>query len=91
LAPQRGWPVASADLASHAGFEAYVQDHVNVVNTKVARFESIKKFVILANDFTQETGELTPTQKVKRKVVLERYAREIEGLYAAEAAESAAG
>ena len=44
--------------------------------------ESIRKFVILPVDFTVETGELTPTLKLKRNVVAEKFADAIEGLYA---------
>jgi long-chain acyl-CoA synthetase len=91
LAPQRGWPTSVAEVARHAAFDAYVREQIEAVNAKVARYESIRKFVILASDFTQESGELTPTQKVKRKVVLERYAREVESMYVEGAAESAAG
>ena len=50
-------------------------------NTHLASFESIKNFAILPNDFTIESGELTPSLKVKRKIVEERYASVLEGLY----------
>jgi len=42
----------------------------------------VKKFVILPRDLSQESGELTPTMKVKRNVVADKYAQVIEGLYA---------
>ena len=60
---------------------AHVQAAVEAVNGPLARYESIKKFVLLPTDFTLEGGELTPTQKVKRKVVSDKYAREIESMY----------
>jgi long-chain acyl-CoA synthetase len=44
-------------------------------------YAKVKKFTILPVDFTQEGGELTPTMKVKRKVVSEKYQKEIEALY----------
>jgi len=47
-----------------------------------SRFEQIKRFVILPRDFSAEEGEMTPTLKLKRRVVTEHFAREIEELYA---------
>jgi long-chain acyl-CoA synthetase len=62
--------------------QAEVQKTVDEVNAKVGRVEQIKKFKILPQDLSQETGELTPTMKVKRNVVNEKFAGEIEKLYA---------
>ncbi len=59
-----------------------LQRVVDEVNASVARVEQVKRFAILARPFAIETGELTPTLKIKRSVVAERYAREIEALYA---------
>jgi long-chain acyl-CoA synthetase len=52
------------------------------VNKHLASYESIKYFRILDRDFSQETGELTPSLKVKRKVVTERYRDLIDQMYA---------
>jgi long-chain acyl-CoA synthetase len=60
---------------------ALVQEAVDSVNSKVARVEEVKKFTILPHDLTQETGELTPTLKVKRNVVYDKYAQELDALY----------
>jgi long-chain acyl-CoA synthetase len=62
---------------------AEVQRAVDEVNSKVGRVEQIKKFKILPQDLSQETGELTPTMKVKRNVVNEKFADEVEKLYSA--------
>ena len=51
------------------------------MNAKYAQVEQIKRFAILDHDFSQETGELTPTLKLKRNVVYDTYADEIEDLY----------
>jgi long-chain acyl-CoA synthetase len=51
------------------------------VNSTLARYEQIKKFTVLPRDLTVEGGELTPTLKVKRRVVAERFAVQIEGMY----------
>jgi long-chain acyl-CoA synthetase len=59
-----------------------IGDHIDRVNEKLARVEQVKKFAILPHDLSQEQGELTPTLKVKRNVVVERYADEIDALYA---------
>jgi long-chain acyl-CoA synthetase len=52
------------------------------VNSKLAQYETIKKFALLDHDFTFDGGQLTYTLKLKRRVVAERYAQIIEGLYA---------
>jgi long-chain acyl-CoA synthetase len=59
-----------------------VQELVGEVNRDRARVEQIKRFTILPRDFSQEEGELTPTLKLRRKVVQEHFADEIERLYA---------
>ena len=57
------------------------------VNAQFARVEGVKKFCVLRRNFTIEDGELTPTLKVKRKVVYEHFAPEIEAMYADDDAE----
>jgi long-chain acyl-CoA synthetase len=58
-----------------------LQRGVDAVNAHLAQYETIKRFVVLPGDFSVEGGELTPTQKVKRKAVSEKYAAEITALY----------
>jgi long-chain acyl-CoA synthetase len=62
--------------------EALVQEIVDEVNRDRVRVEQIKRFAILPRDFSQEEGELTPTLKLRRKIVQEHFASEIEQLYA---------
>ncbi len=57
---------------------------VDAANAELARYEQVKRFRLLDGEFTQEEGLLTPTLKVKRKAVEERYAHAIEELYAEE-------
>ncbi|UQA60351.1 AMP-dependent synthetase/ligase [Polyangium aurulentum] len=68
-------------LKRHPAVLAAVQKAVDEVNASLARVETVKKFHILERPFTIEAGELTPTLKLKRRVVYDRYAREIEGMY----------
>jgi long-chain acyl-CoA synthetase len=67
--------------ASGRDAQELVQDVVDDVNRDRVRVEQIKRFLILPRDFTQEDGELTPTLKLRRKIVHEHFADEIEQLY----------
>lgn len=58
-----------------------IEADVKKMNLKLAPVEQIKKFKLLDHDFSVESGELTPTMKVKRKIVNERYQSEIDGMY----------
>jgi long-chain acyl-CoA synthetase len=69
-------------LASNAGVKAEIEAHVDEINEKFARVEQVKKIAILPHDLSQEGGELTPTLKVKRAVVADKYDGEVEKLYA---------
>jgi len=62
-------------------FKAYLQRQVDAVNTSLPRPWTIKKFVILPEELSIEKGELTPTMKLKRRIIKANYAREIEGMY----------
>ena len=68
--------------------EAAVQSAVDEVNRDLSRYEQIKRFTILPRDFTLEAGEVTPTLKLKRRVCLDHFSREIEALYATEGSPS---
>jgi len=69
------------DLATNPALRAEIQDAVNTVNATVSQAEGIRKFYILDRDLTEEENELTPTMKVKRNVVAQRYADAISHLY----------
>ena len=71
-----------AALASNEDVRAELQGHLDRVNQKFARVEQVKKFEILPADLSQEGGELTPTMKVKRNVVADKYDDRVEALYA---------
>jgi long-subunit acyl-CoA synthetase (AMP-forming) len=68
--------------AADPEFIAHVGRGIERVNSELANYETIKKFKVLPAQFTIESGELTPTLKLKRKVVAQRYAREIDDLFA---------
>jgi long-chain acyl-CoA synthetase len=80
-AKENGLPENVADLVQHHQVRELIQADLDRVNQKYARVEQIKKFAILDHDLTQESGELTPTLKLKRNVVNERYAEVFEELY----------
>ena len=82
LAPKMGWPSDPEVLAKDAAFLKHVQAGVDAANEELARYENIRKFVVLPLDFSIDGGELTPTQKIKRKVVNDKYAAQIEAMYA---------
>ncbi|MBD0853235.1 long-chain fatty acid--CoA ligase [Corynebacterium striatum] len=72
------------EVATDATLRAEIQDAINQVNTTVSHAEAIKKFFILESDLTEEDNELTPTMKVKRYVVAQRYAAAIDQIYSSE-------
>ena len=69
--------------ASGRAAEVLVQEIVDGVNRDRVRVEQIKRFAILPRDFTQENGEVTPTLKLRRKIVYEHFSHEIDELYRA--------
>jgi long-chain acyl-CoA synthetase len=72
---------AVADGLAPEEVERRVQAVVDEVNGGLSRFEQIKRFRVLARDFSAEEDEVTPTLKLKRRVVAEHFAPEIEELY----------
>ncbi len=76
-----------AELVAHPKVQTLYQEIVEEVNQNLARFEKLKRVLLVADEFTADNGALTPTQKLRRRVIEERYRAQIEELYAqAEAA-----
>ena len=73
--------VERGTLVQHPKIVELIDSEVQTVNKHLASYESIKYFRILDRDFSQETGELTPSLKVKRKVVTERFRNLIDEMY----------
>ncbi len=72
---------AMAEVTAHADFKERIRAAVRAANNELARVERVRRFVILERDFSQEHGELTPTMKVKRKAVEEKFADLFDRIY----------
>jgi long-chain acyl-CoA synthetase len=70
-----------AELSKRPEIQKAVQGAIDAVNSVEPAYSSIKKFVIMEHDFTQESGDLTPTLKVKRKMCTQRYRPILDKLY----------
>jgi len=81
-AREHGLPEDTAALARAPAIRALIGAEVDRVNARYANVEQVKKFAILPADLSQADGELTPTLKVKRNVVEEKYAAVLDSLYA---------
>ncbi len=80
-AEANGLPADIATLATEPKVIEMIQADLDKANSKYAQVEQVKKFFILEHDLTQETGELTPTLKVKRNIVNEKYMDRFDALY----------
>ena len=69
------------EFLTHSKIKQLIEDEVSRLNVNFGNWEKIKKFEILPNEFTIESGELTPTLKMKRKIIAEKYKNEIERIY----------
>ena len=69
------------DMSKNSKVIDAIQEQIDEANSKVARVQQIKKFTLLENEWTDSSGELTPTLKLKRNVIAERYKNEIESMY----------
>lgn len=69
------------ELATHPRIHALLERRIVQLNQRLAAYETVKKFIIAPSDFTPESGELTPTLKIKRKVVTRKYQTQLDQLY----------
>ena len=82
LARRQGIAFSShADLVSNPAVKAEYQALVHNVNQTLANFETIKRFHLVPDEWSMASGELTPTMKLRRRVVVQRYAEEIAAIY----------
>jgi len=72
---------AVSDLARLPEVKALVQRHVDQLNAALPRFAAVKRFTILPRELSEAEGEVTPSQKLKRKVIEQRYRAELDAMY----------
>ena len=80
-AEENGVEYNISDMSKNSKVIDAIQGQIDEANSKVARVQQIKKFTLLENEWTDSSGELTPTLKLKRNVIAERYKIEIESMY----------
>lgn len=77
-----GSPAKDLTQATHCKyFKTHLQGEVDKINSTLANVQTIKKFVILPEEFSIENGELTPTMKLKRRIIHQKYETQIESMY----------
>ena len=81
-AARTGGSAEPAALVEDAGVKALIQSGIDAANAKLSRVEQIKKFTLLGSVWEPGGDELTPTMKLKRKVIIDKYGPEIESMYA---------
>lgn len=69
------------DFVEKEEFKKLIEQEVQAVNKELESYEQIKKYYIVDYKFTEDSGELTPTLKVKRRIVMDKFKKEIDGLY----------
>ncbi len=77
----RGIAVTDGQLARDPQVHAEVRRAVTSVNATLPRFASVKRFTVLSEEFTEAAGEVTPSQKLKRKVIEERHRAALDAMY----------
>lgn len=80
-ASDNGLDYSIESMASDPKVIDAIQKQVDKANSQVAQVQQVKKFVVLEKEWTDSSGELTPTLKLKRNVIAEMYSEEIESMY----------
>jgi long-chain acyl-CoA synthetase len=80
-AKEQGLPEDLGALAEHEKVHEIIQSELNRANSNYAQVEQVKKFTVLDHDLSIDSGELTPTLKVKRNVIYDRYEDLFNGMY----------
>jgi len=69
------------ELVQHPDIIAFFRERIDQQSAELARYETIKAFTLLTREFSQDNGEITPTQKIRRKVIEAHFGAEIEAMY----------
>ncbi len=81
FALSQGIPTGKSDLIDNNRVHALLREEIDRTTKDFAQYERVKKFALLADEWTVETGELTPTLKCKRKIILKNYAEKVDAMY----------
>ena len=73
--------VSSEELAGSPEVRDLMQGYIDQANGKLERWETVKRFAILTSEFTVDEGEVTPSQKIRRRAVEKHYANQLDALY----------
>lgn len=73
--------ITNADLIRNIDIQKLIKEHIDQLQKDLASYEQVKRFVLLPHEFTVESGELTNTLKLRRPVINNRYAQQIESMY----------
>ena len=82
---------SAAEMVSNPWVQKLIEGEIARLTANLAQYETIKRFALLERDFTFDSGELTYTLKLKRRVIEQHYAQAIESIYAEDAAKATPG
>jgi long-chain acyl-CoA synthetase len=82
LAKDKGLVASAAELIKDSRVPAIIKEHLDLLNKELASFETIKHFSLIPDDFTEARDELTPTLKLKRRIIRDHYREVIDEMYA---------